>query len=1058
MAETENRVPQLVTAKFGSEAIEAIGYVITQIRSSNPMTPVTVITSSSHASISLRRDLSAHGAGIANIKFTTVDQLVKELNVTNSSLEKKQNLSQTLVRHLVREQIQEDSKYASALWHDLSLEVISRAVAQLLRLNDSDLEKLSAKSREKIKELIRIRNIIQALLANTYEMPIETAAVAADRLSTNPQLQSQLGHIIIYLPQVLSTLDNTIARFLLKHLNTTVILGFTGNKMADNICSTIVRQFFDDTNSFVASEAKPEIKQFLSAPNADTEAHYITRLITEALAKSSRPSDIGIIVPNNSYLRLFGEYFYNSQIPFYGQSYLKLNDTIAGKFIMKILALTLADGTSYIDLTGLVRSVPLQIALDTGLREQVDEVEMVECIESIGRQESLSTWIKYLEFSIEKTPDAPNKSKNYQVLLDLMKDIELLGSKPIKTWADFGDRLINFAKKWLGEPDNLDDWSPIDRQAFRDIISELSLLDQLDKAAKLSSHKRAARENESPNALLKRIVQEITLILRNNAATTARFGEGVYLGKLRQAYGMNFEQLFVVGLVEGQLPQSINEDPIMPDSVKEEMGFDFLSRRRENETELFIFHGLLASSKNCTLSTARGDQLQGRELRPSPWFLDLLKQAASKERLFASELKDLEFDKFYRIPSFASSIRSKLPPANLRDFDMSTIGELKNNLELGELAKFTKSTNPRLSKSLEYISGRANLKFDQFKGKVNPSEFLLASSVSATSLEKFSKCPRQYFFRHVLSISKKDKVEEGISGSKKGNLIHEILKDYIDHEIKNYPEFAGLDQWSIEDREEYIISLIETKVNQFFGNTGYFAPKAWLLDDLILMLKRFVKVDLEQRKRGEGEIYRPRATEEQINMKVRVAGGTSDTLEVAEVEVNGKVDRTDISNAGHIRVFDYKSGTLPSAPKLKDGKDSETSNPVEKYSLGGRYLQLPMYAQSYVESTGVPEVSAYYWYLEEDSLPIEEEKAKPFSANAEMKEYLEAFLANLVFFIVNGIFPATPSNSSFNNDSKSPCEYCDFSTVCPTDKDFEWLRIKDHESLVKLSSLIQGEV
>ncbi|NNN22564.1 MAG: hypothetical protein HKL80_11265 [Acidimicrobiales bacterium] len=1053
MVVLEKAIPSVVIAKFGNEAIEAIGDVISRVRASDPMAPITVITSTALASLSLRRTLSTQGDGVANIKFTTVNQLVKEINITNSSIEKKQRLNQTLIRSLVRDQVQENSKYASALRHDLSLEVVSRAVTQLLKFSDSDLENLSVKSKIQIKELIRIRNNVQALLANEYELPNETTIYAANILSTNSQLQGQLGHIIFYLPQVLSTLENSITKVVQKYLNTTVILGTTGNKLANYVCISISEQFLIDNDISLGTEAKPEIKQFLSAPNADTEAHYITRLVTDALAQSSRPSDIGIIVPNSSYLRLFSEYFYNSQIPFYGQSYLKLEDTIAGKFVAKILTFILGSRISHVDLTGLVRSVPLLTTSDSGMREQVDEVEMVECIETFCAEANLSTWIKSLESQIEYESKASIESKNYRVLLELMKDLEALGSHSIKTCADFRDRLIVLVKKWLGEPDDLDTWSPIDRQAFRDLLSELLLLDQVDKASKLISHDEAKRKSGGSEIPLERIVQEITLILRNGAATTARFGEGVYLGKLKQAYGMDFDHLFVAGLNEGQFPQLFNEDPIMPDSVKEEMGFDVLSRRRQNETELFAFHGILTSSKHSTLSTIRGDQLQGRELRPSPWFVDLLKQSASKEKLFVSELKDLEYEKFYRIPSFTLSIRSCLPPANLEDFDMRAIGKFQNKLDLAEFAKLTNSSNPRLSRSLGYISGRANFKFDESKGKVNPNELLLSSSFSATSLEKFAKCPRLYFFNHVLSIWKQDDIEEGLSAKKKGILIHAILQNYIDYEIKNYPEFDGLDQWSLEDREEYIASLAESEINHTFGKVGYFAPRNWYLGDLTLMLKRFVKADLEQRVTGEGEIYRPRAIEEKIKLKVKLNRSLSSTLEVEEIEVNGKVDRTDISNAGHVRVFDYKTGVATTP-----GREIANSNPVKAYSLGGRFLQLPIYAQSYIESTGAPEVSAYYWYLKEDSLPTEEVKAKPFRANAATRENLDAFIGELASVIVNGIFPATPSSSSFNNGNKSPCENCDFRTVCPADKNVEWQKIKGHDSLVELSSLIQGEV
>ena len=174
-------------------------------------------------------------------------------------------------------------------------------------------------------------------------------------------------------------------------------------------------------------------------------------------------------------------------------------------------------------------------------------------------------------------------------------------------------------------------------------------------------------------------------------------------------------------------------------------------------------------------------------------------------------------------------------------------------------------------------------------------------SIYVTDLEKFARCPFQYYVERVLGIEPVEEPTEYMSGVDYGRIVHDIMR-LLYERIKSYPAH-------FKESFEYAVGSVlgNLRIDKFWQEV--------IRDRLNLMRDDLLYYDEELKGKG----FYPTYTELSQRISFKTNG--------QKIILKGRLDRVDISKRGFI-VIDYKTGKAP------------TKGDLEK----GLHLQIPIYA------------------------------------------------------------------------------------------------------------------
>ena len=116
----------------------------------------------------------------------------------------------------------------------------------------------------------------------------------------------------------------------------------------------------------------------------------------------------------------------------------------------------------------------------------------------------------------------------------------------------------------------------------------------------------------------------VTDALATTPATAANDGLAgkVFVGDLASARGMQFRAVIIPGMVEGQFPETVRQDPLLFDSERQHLSevllCDLRQRNRVVEEDRLAFAlALQSATEYLVLTYARQDQASGRLQVPS---------------------------------------------------------------------------------------------------------------------------------------------------------------------------------------------------------------------------------------------------------------------------------------------------------------------------------------------------------------------------------------------------------------------------------------------------------
>jgi superfamily I DNA/RNA helicase/CRISPR/Cas system-associated exonuclease Cas4 (RecB family) len=192
-------------------------------------------------------------------------------------------------------------------------------------------------------------------------------------------------------------------------------------------------------------------------------------------------------------------------------------------------------------------------------------------------------------------------------------------------------------------------------------------------------------------------------------------------------------------------------------------------------------------------------------------------------------------------------------------------------------------------------------------------------SMSASKLNSYARCPRQFFFRNILKIKEPESIYLRV-----GNLVHDALKEIIPpgatgEEVREALQHAGT-------RE-----IAERLVTGKFADAG-----AWMRELSVKYLEDILRDVAELESQREGN-YRVRMLEEEVEGNVE------------GMPLRGRLDRVDdIEGIGSV-VIDYKiSGSV----------DKSYGTVLKK--MESSYWQIPVYAFMSTFKDVTPAAFVYY--------------------------------------------------------------------------------------------------
>ena len=555
------------------------------------------------------------------------------------------------------------------------------------------------------------------------------------------------------------------------------------------------------------------------------------------------------------------------------------------------------------------------------------------------------------------------------------------------TWPALAEWATGLVDRYLGGEARRATWPDDELEAGRRVVAaleELRSLETFGAPVDLTRFRRAAAG-----------------ALDAPATRHGRFGAGVFVGRIRHAYGGNFDVVYVLGAVEGSLPPRGREDPLLPDEVRRAEGLAHHGERRIEERRDYL--AALAAARERVLCFPRADPRAQRTRLPARWLLETARVLHGSE-LTAEGLRALAGRPWLDVvESFRQGLFADAVPGSFAERDLRSLldwRETGRRVDTHPLATGPLAAGA-LARGFTAIRSRASSAMTAFDGLVGPHADLAPSPervFSPTSLESWATCPFRYLLGNVLRLREIPRPEatETISALEEGSLLHSVLEEFVRHA----PERTDPGQpWGDAD-----LGLLLEIAEDHCATTPRRAASPgggcqWLLARrrMLQTATRFLAAD--QRNRAAlGVAPRARRPGARVRLRRQGAADRHARPTAARSRFRGRIDRVDRSPDGAPR----------RRLRLQDrlGLGVRRARPTDPVAAGTK-LQLPVYALAAMEREHVDDVHAYYWFT----------RAEPGQALVgyrvdECRDRFDEVVTTIVDGMSAGCFPAYPGDAT----------------------------------------------
>lgn len=980
-----------------SEPVALLKDFVRRAKGEDPLSPVTVITSSGYAAVFVRRLLSLGAGpggrrGVANVDCTTLDGLIRSFGVPRLASQGLRPSTPTVGLEALRnEALDLGGWIARFADHPKALASLERALRELRRCPEGALDSISthsAQSRALVLLLGRLRTrLVSCGFAD--ELDVARAALAAAKDGGSPT--EGVGSVIAW---QLGRCPRPETEFL-RHL------------AALEVPSDF--QIRPRASSARGAEGDPlgiRLSEVVTCADPDEEARAAVRALVEATESGTPLWGQAIFhPPGGVYSRVLREHLDIAGVASNGPGSRSLDACAAARALSGLLSLAGGDWARE-EVTAWLATAPI-VCTSGGRPVPTSRWNAISA--AAGVVKGLTQWQERLaHHAADHEHDAGESLALSEFVTGLAGRTQIRGG----SWSDLAAWAKGLLRHYVdpARASSNSTWPEEEVAAHAQVVGLVESLGELDQIS------------SSPDLTTFRHTLETALArteLETGELGTGGFGDGVFVAPYGAARGLVFERVVLCGLADAIVPGTGGTDALLGEEARAADTSGTLRTRSERRQELYedLLCAIASGTAARVATLPRRDPRTGRTHLPSRWLGELVSVETLRRE----------------VKSFAAGTKGAGPAVSGPELALRALDRW---VELGGLPAGSPvaSRDRRLRAGFEAIGLRSSASFTRFDGSVGAgavSPFDPDTPVSATRFETYAHCPRRYMFERALRVSRRVLPEElwRMEPVERGSLVHAILEEYVAERIGG--------------AERSLDRLLEI-ANRFLddaeagGLVG--KPLLWRMDRAAIVreLRRFhaeegdlIPLSVELAFGGEG-------TDEDPPVTLALEDGR-------QVSFRGSADRVDRTRSGHLVVSDYKTGR-------QSGLSGLLRDPV----AGGKLLQLPLYGIAARRRFGkdvTETVHARYWLLSsERSAPCYH-----LALTEAVEERFRKVVGTIASGVDEGCFPGIPGNSRFDGQFDN-CTHCDFDPVCSPHRDRQWSRKMSDPKVAPVTSLLRDEV
>ena len=1029
---------RVVSTGYGRPALDALREIVAAVKHDDPMAPVTILVPNNIAGIVARRHL-AHGLtddhpGVAALHISTLQRLAEQLAA--HTLDPRRPATRPVVAAAWRQALAADpGAFEQVADHPATV----RALAQAHR----GLRDVSTDGRDAVTDvtgitpsLVRLHDEATATIHRGHYDVTDLLDSATRRITDTTETVSELGLIVLYLPQDLTQAESRLAAALGTHAELTVVAGLTGVRRADGAVETTIERLGLTPS---AAPPIPTASHVLNASDSDDEVRCVVRDMVQTLKRTPAHRVAVLYAARSPYARLLHEHLAAAQITVNGAGTRAVNERAVARALVEVLALA-DDDLPRADLFRALANAPTR-GFD-GERIPISRWERTSRSAGVVRGDDWSDRIDALvtneraTIAAEQGSDDPrdwvvDRSNRAIATATALHGFatrlrsELTAATAMATWTDLSAWCTTLFTRLVGDGGDLRRLPPEEQYAAATITSLLDGLGSLDAV--------------DPTASFQALRELLDLELSSALPRVGRFGDGVLVAPVSAAIGLDVDVVYVVGLSEDVYPGRLHEDPLLPERVRLASGGELPSyRERLHARQRHLLAAFSVAGERTLASFPRGDLRRSTRRLPSRWLLSSLRELCGDKALAASDWEKAAY------------------PTGTVTTSGSFAGELLETDRLAHEQEW-RVRQARSARSLddavvvagvEMIRERRSDRLSRFDGNLTGVDGLPDYAdgvrvVSPTALEKYADCPHAFFVERLLGVQKLEQPEDvvTISAADIGNVVHQSL-DRLVREYDGSLPSHGL-PWTPAQRARLAEVAAGTMAEfEIRGLTGHWrlwerekvrilADLAWLLDDddtwRAGVGARVVSSELAFGMHGHPPVA------------VAIPGG--------EILMRGSADKVDIASSGTLYVTDVKTGSR------RTFKDISQDDPF----VDGTKLQLPVYAYAARQRLGdrATPVKAFYWFVRTHRSDPNNRSRIGIDLTLDVEQRYAETLATLVASIKAGLFPPrAPDQPDF---AWVQCNYCNPDGIGHADNRERWERKRHDATLAGFVALVESD-
>jgi ATP-dependent helicase/nuclease subunit B len=490
--------------------------------------------------------------------------------------------------------------------------------------------------------------------------------------------------------------------------------------------------------------------------------------------------------------------------------------------------------------------------------------------------------------------------------------------------------------------------------------------------------------------------------------------QGVMVCDVMAARGVPSKALFVLGLNEKVFPRYIREDAFLRDRHRRvldaTLGFKIDEKLTAYGEEVLLFYlSCQAASQRLYLSYQRADE-SGRMLAASPYLGEARRRFGQDEHPIEMVPRRLT-ERVAQRPM----IKLFLPPAELTQW-LAMNGQDPTDLvrALGRDAETFRHAASALER-IEEDGVTLNL-FDGMTGAIESHwTRVLERGLAPTPLERYARCPFQYFAADVLRLERnRVAISQEPDAALIGTLCHAALRRCYEQLVQaRWPTehvAGGMVAETIRVSVEQAAADLESQ-----HRSGHYLLWELAKELIVTLVTAAVKAD-------EGEQaehpYQP------IGFEVDGEGTIPGVFDEGSLKIRGRIDRLDRNrDSGALRVLDYKF-------KVGSSMKPEDRN-LTQSAVRGYRLQPPLYSSLSVPGQPTATQVQFLFLAPQWSAAISRStfEARPWSSDT--GGLIKDTIRTLVDGIRSGRFFILPDGY---------CDTCEFRMVCRREHAPTWWR------------------